>query len=201
MGLTERKRKQPKGKKGRRKPVQQQGQDGGTFAMPDQAPRRRSGGKPGMQNNLQAGLDPAQRLLKDVTLHGSRSLALERLTNGDAVWAEQLREWKDQLVVSLGGWDVMSPECHEILGQLAISKVIVDSLAAYAVANAPINKQKHKVFPWVTERDKLVASYINLLKTLRETVQATKHPKGPPGWNREYDYNPDLDGPLGEGDA
>jgi len=139
--------------------------------------------------------------MQDVTLHGSRSQALDRLLHGEQAWGEALRQWKEELVLSLGGWDILTPEAHEILAQLAISKVIVDSLAAYGVANAPINKHKHKCFPWVMERDKLVASYLALPKSLRETVHATKHPKGPPGWNRDYDYNPDLDGPLDKGDA
>ena len=72
-----------------------------------------------------------------------------------------------------------SAECHEILAQLAVSKVICDSLNAYAIANAPINKQKHKCFPWVLERDRLLISYIGLLRQLRETVQATKRDPEP----------------------
>ncbi len=179
MKFAERKHDRHKGKKGRRKPVKAQAQ---AFTPP----RNKGGVKPGTQNNLQAGLNPSRRLLRDVTLHGTRSVALEHLTNGEAAWAAGLREWKDSLVVSLGGWDTMSVECHEILAQLAVSKVIVDSLSAYAIANAPVNRQKHKVFPWVMERDKLVATYTALLRQLRETVQA----------NRKPAFDPTLDGHL-----
>ncbi len=156
-----------------KKPPKRRGQNAkGQFAPGNQF------GTASKQTTLKAGhQDPARRLLKDVTLHGTRSVTLAHLTNGDAVWAAQLREWKDSLVVSLGGWDNMNVECHEILAQLSISKVIVDSLAAYALANAPINKQKHRVFPWVMERDRLLISYIGLLRQLRETVRHERTPK------------------------
>lgn len=152
-------------------------------------------------NNTQAGIAQAERLLHDLRLHGSRSRALDTITSGDQLWNQRVREWRDSLMADLGGVAAFSVEAHEILARVVVNKIILDSLDAFALTHSAINKLKLRTYPWVTERDRLTSSYVALLKTLRETVHATKHPKGPPGWNREYDYNPDLDGPLDQGDA
>jgi len=197
MGFTERKHQKPKGEMTGKQRRNSDRHANGQFRVGNKA---RDGGRLHMPN-LKAGLDPAQRILADVSVHGSRSRALDVITSGDQLWNQRVREWREELMTDLGGAAAFSVEAHEILARVVVNKIILDSLDAFALSHPAINKVKLRTYPWVSERDKLTTSYVALLKTLRETVQATKHPKGPPGWNRDYDYNPDLDGPLDKGDA
>ena len=86
----------------------------------------------------------------------------------------------------------MTPIAHEILAQLTVTKIVVDSMAAYALTSPPINRQKSRCYPWVLQRDRLVASYMGLLKALREAVKDQRKPTA---------FDPSLDGHLDGGDG
>ena len=168
MGLTERKRKQPKGKKPMKQP---RGADG-KFHAP------KVDGK-ALGNNTQAGLDQARRLMQDVMLHGSRSQALDRLVTGEQAWSEALREWREAIVQDNGGWPRMSTETHDILAKACVVKVVSDSFDAYAVCNHPVNQVKRRAFGWVSEHAKLTVLYLDLIKRFRETMQQTGQDREP----------------------
>ncbi len=124
-------------------------------------------------NHLEHGIGPAERLLKEVQLHGSRSRALERLMNGDQPWSQALREWRQDLITSLGGSKSFTPDAWEVLSVVTIDKVINDSIAAYLMTHPAVNRQKKKVFEIVMQRSKLEADYVSRLRTLRETIRTS----------------------------
>jgi hypothetical protein len=131
------------------------------------------------QNHLTHGLAGADRLAKDVALHGSRSRALDRLVSDNQAWATALREWRSTLIDSLGGSDAFTPEAHELLAMVMIGKIIVDSIGSYCVKTNLVNKRSRKVYPVVEAWDRLATSQTNRLKLLRDMVTQAQREREP----------------------
>lgn len=130
-------------------------------------------------NHLLHGKAGADRLERDVALHGSRSRALDRLVNGPQPWAEMIRQWREQTVQAYGGWDAMTPVTHEILSMATVMKVIVDSIGDYAAKTNPINKRSRKLFPVIESLDRLMVSQANRLEkfaTMMRQAQRNQEP-------------------------
>ena len=141
MGFTERKQGRHKGTKGRKRPGK--------------------GGAPsGAMNHLSHGTASARRMVKDVQLLGTRSAYLRTLMDHPSQWSAALKEWRQDLMASLGGAGALTLEAREVLSRVVVGKVILDSVDAYCLAHPAVNKQKKKLFPVILERDKLVTSQI-----------------------------------------
>ncbi len=130
-------------------------------------------------NHLLHGKKGADRLIKDVELHGRRSGALSRLLTGPQPWAQAVREWREQLVQGYGGWEAMTPVTHEILSMATIMKVIVDSIGDYTAKTNPVNKRSRKLYPVVESLDRLMMSQTNRLEkfaTMMRQAQRNQEP-------------------------
>lgn len=133
-------------------------------------PRRGKGAPTGHLNTLDSGIYVAERALRDVAIHGSRSRVLQELMNGDVPWSNALREFRQDLITSLGGADKLNVEANELLNIILVDKIVNDSLASYLLAHPTINRQKKRVFEVVMQRSKLAWDYVERLKLLRQAV-------------------------------
>src|SRR3989304_9799051 len=125
-------------------------------------------------NGRQGGIKPARHLLRHMQLHGSRSRLLTKLLVDEQPWSQALRQWREELIASLGGKKSLNVEAWELLSVLTIDKVVNDSIAAYLMTNPAVNRQKKRCFEIVMQRSKIAADYVTGLKMLREAIQSTR---------------------------
>ena len=145
-----RNRQKPKGKKPAKRRRDPDRNPNGQFVRGNKAATTSK------QNHLTHGKAGADRLERDVALHGSRSRALDKLLHGPQPWAQAIQQWREQLVQNCGGWEVMTPLAHEVLAMATVMKVIGDSIGDYATKTNPINKRSRKLFPVVEALDRLM---------------------------------------------
>ncbi len=136
-------------------------------------------GKASKDNHLQHGLAGADRLTKDVRLHGRRSKALTQLLAEPQPWAEAVRTWREGLVNGYGGWSNMTPITHELLSMATIMKIITDSVGDYTIRTYPVNRKVSKLFPIVESLDKLLVSQANRLQLFASRMCQSKQHQEP----------------------
>ena len=136
-------------------------------------------GKASKDNHLQHGKAGADRLAKDVRLHGRRSKALTQLLAEPQPWAEAVRTWREGLVNGYGGWSNMTPITHELLSMATIMKIITDSVGDYATRTYPVNRKVSKLFPIVESLDKLLVSQANRLEKFAHLMCQSKQHQEP----------------------
>ncbi len=97
--------------------------------------------------------------------------------NGRQDWAKAIRQWREQIITSVGGKSAFTPEAWEILARIVMGKVILDSIDSYCMTHPVINKKRHRVWPVIMERDKLVGSQLLQLRVLREITTRSQQEK------------------------
>ena len=115
--------------------------------------------------------------------------------NGRQDWAKAIRQWREQIITSLGGKSAFTPEAWEILARIVMGKVILDSIDSYCMTHPVINKKRHRVWPVIMERDKLVTAQVFQLRVLREITTRAQQQKDVP------DLNTYLSEKAGDGKA
>ena len=137
-------------------------------------PGNNKGAPVGHLNNLGSGHHIAERAIRDIKVHGNRSKALAAIMEGSEDWSLAVRQFRESLITSLGGMDMMNVEAMEILNVILIDKIINDSISSYLLSNPSINRQKKRCFEIVVQRSKLAGDYVSRLRMLRETVKRSK---------------------------
>ncbi len=130
-------------------------------------------------NHLLHGKAAADRLARDVRLHGRRSGALSLLLTGSQPWQEALHRWREEMVNGNGGWPSMTPLTHEILSMACVMKVVVDSIGDYATKTNPVNKNTGMVRPIVESLDRLMESQVKRLEKLVAIMAQAKRNQDP----------------------
>jgi hypothetical protein len=115
--------------------------------------------KPSEQYSLRAAL-------KIVSEH-SRALDESSWLSTLGVAGQALREWRDDVVADLGGAENLTTAERAIVDMCARSYLLLSSIDRYVLSlPSPVNRQKHRVFHVVLEREMLVASLARNLERL-----------------------------------
>jgi hypothetical protein len=121
--------------------------------MPATSPQKRQ------RPNLKHGL---YTLKKAVQVLGSRALPTKRTALGRA-----LAEWRQSLIIDLGGVDAISTQQLALVDLAVRTKLLVDSVDAYVLSMpSPVNRQRRCLHPVVRERQALVGQLQSILRDL-----------------------------------
>jgi len=81
--------------------------------------------------------------------------------------ARALVEWKDDLVVALGGDINISPQEQALLEMIVRTRILIDSVDGFLMSQeCLVNKKKKVILPVLRERQSLVDSFARLLSQL-----------------------------------
>src|SRR2546426_2066224 len=101
-------------------------------------------------------------LKKAVQTLGSRALPPKSTALGRA-----LHEWREALIVDLGGAETISTQQLALVELAVRTKLLVDSVDAYVLAMpSPVNRQRRCLHPVVRERSALVGQLQSILRDL-----------------------------------
>ena len=117
--------------------------------------------------------NPADRIRRDVKIHGERGVALDTILNGEQEFSRRLNEFRTHMIASLGGIKALSPMALEVLNLVITDKLILNSGDAWLrdPEHKLIDPKSQSYRALVLQRDKLATGFIYRLKALKEMCQ------------------------------